>query len=139
MSIAATVAFVLYLLAALVSFLLGMLYLTRSSIMPWHEVAVGIPWAQIDSRMQALLLSQLRVAGAGFTAAALSIAFLLFIPFRAGESWALFAIPAVGLCIAVPTLMVLLHMRKRTGARPLLAFSGGVVVLIVAGFISSWF
>ena len=130
-------AFVCYFSAALFSAIFGVVYLTRSKFMPYHEDALGLSWSQLDARMQTLLLAFMRISGGGFLAAAVGIMILLLIPFRAGEVWSKYAIPAVGLTSALPALYATILMRRRTpAASPVWA---GVlnVALLVLGFVLS--
>jgi len=128
-------AFTCYALAALISMAFGVNYLFRSQFMPYHREAVGRPWQKLDRRMQTLLIGLMRVAAGGMLAEGLSMLILLAIPFRAGESWAQYAVPVIGLVGALPTLYATILIRSRTQAHtPVLACSAGIA-LVAAGFI----
>jgi hypothetical protein len=115
----------------------GIVFLVRSQIMPYHEEAIGLPWKQLDQRMQALLLALMRTTGGGLLAGGISIAILLLIPFRAGMSWARYTIPVIGLVGGLPTLYATILVRSRTDARTPVAASATGVVLLIIGFILS--
>jgi hypothetical protein len=135
MSIPFIAAFACYALGAIISIAFGVNYLLRSEFMPYHREAVGLDWQQLDPRMQALLTGLMRVAAGGMLAEGLSMLIMLQIPFRAGEIWAQYAIPTIGLVGALPTLYATLLIRRRTGAHtPVLAGAAGIA-LVVAGFI----
>jgi hypothetical protein len=105
--------------------------------MPYHQEALGVPWQQLDPRLQALLLGLMRTAGGGLLASAGAIAVMVFVPLRAGEAWARYSIPIVGIAAAVPALYATILVRNRTGAHtPVLAAAVGVL-MIVLGFILS--
>jgi hypothetical protein len=72
--------------------------------MPYHQEALGKSWQQLDQNLQALLLGLMRAAGGGLLATGISMAILLLIPFRTGESWSVYSIPAIGLLAAIPAL-----------------------------------
>ena len=132
-----TLVATLYGLAALLSAAFGLVYLVRPRFMPYHQEALGVPWQQVDPRLQALLLGLMRTAGGGLLASAVAIAIMVLIPFQAGEAWARFAIPIVGLATAGPAMYATMLVRNRTRAHaPVLAAAGGVG-LIVLGFILS--
>jgi hypothetical protein len=135
MSLTFIAAFTCYALAALISMAFGVNYLFRSQFMPYHREAVGRPWQKLDRCMQTLLIGLMRVAAGGMLAEGLSMLILLMIPFRAGESWAQYAVPVIGLVGALPTLYATILIRSRTQAHtPVLACSAGIA-LVAAGFI----
>ena len=88
------VAFCCHLLVVLY-LTLGLIYLFRSEFMPYHAVAVGRSWSEVDSEIQILLLALIRALGGATFTAALSMGILLFIPFRQGIRWARWAIPVL--------------------------------------------
>ncbi|MGB2933041.1 MAG: hypothetical protein WBB88_11915, partial [Methyloceanibacter sp.] len=87
------IALVLYFLVALFSFGLGLTYGLRDQFQSYHETAVGVPWDQLDSRLQTLLLALMEVAAGGWLALFVLTMALLFGPFRRGEHWARVIIP----------------------------------------------
>ena len=126
-----------YALAALLSGAFGVVYLVRPRFMPYHQEALGVPWQQVEPRLKALLLGLMRTAGGGLLASAVAIAIMVFIPLRAGQAWARYSIPIVGLATAVPALHATILVRNQTRARtPVLAAASGVG-MIVLGFILS--
>jgi hypothetical protein len=133
MRLADRLAFLCYGLVALLAVAFGLVYLTRSEFMPYHGDAVGMPWAELDPRLQTLLLALLRLAGGGFLAAGIALGILLLIPFRRGDPWVRWALPLVGLASALPTLLAVLLVQNRTPARPPIVFALLAVALIVIG------
>jgi hypothetical protein len=115
----------------------GVLYLTRSRFMPYHSDALQLSWDELDSQLQALLLALMRGVGGGWLAVGLSVAFLLLFPFRAGETWARYAIPLVGLAAALPSLYAGLYVRSRTSASPPVNLVVVAIVLLIVGFFVS--
>ena len=130
-------AFVFYGLAALLSAGFGVVYLLRPRFMPYHQEALGVPWPQVDPRLQALLLGLMRTAGGGLFASAIAIAIMLCVPLRAGEAWPRYAIPIIGLAASGPALHATLLVRRRTGARSPVLAAGAGIGLIVLGFVFS--
>ncbi len=136
MSTPALAAAVSYAVAAVIALGFGTVYLTRDEFMPYHRAAAGVPWHAIEPRMRALLLALMRLGGAGLAATGVAL-FALLLPFREGQVWAGWALPLVGLTSALPTFLVTLVVRRRTGASTPVAASGGAVALIVVGFLLS--
>jgi hypothetical protein len=132
-------AFVCYLIAALGGVLIGLTYLLRSKFMPYHEEALGQNWDQLDRRLQTLLIAFIRGGGGIGVGASISVLIMLFIPFRGGELWTHYAIPAVLLITFLSVLYGVLLVRTRTQAQPPIAPVAAGVVLTVIGFILSFF
>ena len=137
MSITFIAAFASYALAALLFTVFGVIYLARFQFMPYHQEALGKPWQKLDPRLQALLIGLMRTAGGGLLAAGVSIAILLLIPFRAGETWARYTIPVIGLVAGLPSLYATILIRSRTQAHTPVVPSAIGVGLLVIGFILS--
>lgn len=137
MKITYLAAFVCYGLSALLSMLFGIIYLVRSTFMPYHQEALGKPWQQLDQKLRVLLIGLMRTAGGGLLATGVSAAILLLIPFRAGESWSIYSIPAIGLLTAIPALYATIIIRFQTRAHTPVAASSIAVGLLVIGFILS--
>jgi hypothetical protein len=105
--------------------------------MPYHSDALQRGWDELDSQLQALLLGLMRAVGGGWLAVGLSVAFLLVFAFRAGEAWARYAIPLVGLAAALPSLYAGLYVRNRTPASPPVKLVAVAVLLLIVGFVIS--
>jgi hypothetical protein len=50
------IAFGCHLLATLILATFGLIYLFRPEFMPYHAVAVGMPWAEVSPSFQVLIL-----------------------------------------------------------------------------------
>jgi hypothetical protein len=131
-------AFACYLLELPPLIIFGVVYLTRSAFMPYHAVAVGQSWPEVDPAFQVLILALMRVAGGGFLAAAVAMGILLFKPFRQGRRWAYWAIPAVGLISTLSSLYATAYVTWNTPASPPWIAAGLGVLLLCTGFILSW-
>ena len=82
------ISFCCHLLAILGSTIVGLIYLFRTEFMPYHAVAVGHNWAEVDTAFQTLLLALIRAFGGASFSTALAMGIILFIPFRQGLLWA---------------------------------------------------
>lgn len=139
MTIPFIAAFVCYSFVAFCLIIFGVIYLTRPTLMPYHLDAISRSWPDLDASMQTLFLALMRVAGTGYLTTALSMLILLLLPFRAGEIWARYAIPAIGLVQLLPTLYVTMQVRKHTSGSPPVGMNMFGVGLLVFGFIMSLF
>jgi hypothetical protein len=131
------IAFACYLLVTLMLVIFALVYLFRSEFMPYHAVAIGQNWREVEPPIQILIMALMKVTGGGWLAVALAIGIMLFIPFRNGMRWAYFAIPVIGLTTSLTTLFVTLYVTFNTPATPPWTSAAIATLLLVVGFIFS--
>jgi hypothetical protein len=131
------VAFLCYLLALPFPLIFGLIYLFRSEFMPYHAVAVGQSWSEVDPAFQILILALMRATGGGLLVTACAIGALLFKPFRQGIRWAYWAIPVIGLISSLSSLYATVYVARSTPASPPWKAAALVTILLVIGFILS--
>jgi len=131
------VAFWCYALGTLIVTAFGIVYLVRPEFMPYHSVAVGLPWTAVDPSFQVLILALMRAVGSACLALAILEWILLLIPFRQGARWATWTIAASGLVMCAGSLYAMLLVALNTPASP--PWMGPVVgaALLVAGLMLS--
>lgn len=137
MSTTQYVSFISYSLVALISILFGFIYLTRDSFMPYHSEALKSSWSDLETNLQVLILALMRAASGGFLATGLAMMILLIIPFRAGNIWSIYAIPAISLCTSVGTLYATLLVKTKTPGNPPVMLSAIALALTIIGFVFS--
>jgi len=108
----------IYTSIAIPSLVLGTIYLFRPTFMPYHAVALGKKWAQLDAATQVLIKALMEVAAGGWLALGALMLFLVAFPIRRGERWARWAAPAATLLFYVPTLLATLSVLQHTPASP---------------------
>jgi hypothetical protein len=127
------IAFWCYLLATLTATAFGVVYLVKPEFMPYHSVAVGMPWAAVAPSFQVLILALMRAVGGACLAFAVLQLTLLLIPFRQGAAWATWAIAVSGLVMCAGTLYAMMLVAQNTPATPpWIAPTAGAVLLVVA-------
>jgi hypothetical protein len=119
---------------AIVSLVLGGIYLFRDSFMPYHAAALGKNWNELEPATQTLLKALMEVAAAGWLALGTLVLLLVAFPIRRGERWARFAAPAALLIFYVPTLLATLSVLNETPASPPWRFNVVACVCAVVGF-----
>jgi hypothetical protein len=133
MSTRMRIAFWCYLLATLTATAFGVVYLVKPEFMPYHSVAVGMPWAAVAPSFQVLILALMRAVGGACLAFAVLQLTLLLIPFRQGAAWATWAIAVSGLVMCAGTLYAMMLVAQNTPATPpWIAPTAGAVLLVVA-------
>ena len=73
------ITFISYGITAVISIILGSIYLFSPQFMPYHSAAIGVEWAVLDSETQVLYLALLRVAGGGWIGIGVAMMILLWI------------------------------------------------------------
>ena len=109
---------IVFTLTTLAGFLFAGMYLFRPEFMPYHEVAVGMPWNEISPEFQILLIALLRVGGGGWLATSVGMSILLLWPYRYGKFWPNYGIPAIALSALIPTFIATLYVKQNTTANP---------------------
>lgn len=127
-------AFICYLLAIFILLGFGLSYLLKSEFMPYHSVAVGVPWSDVSHPFRILILGLMKTAGGLSISIAVSELFLLFIPFRKGVAWSKYLIPFIGMLACASALNAMYLVGSNTPAIPPFKF-----VLVAVGFISIGF
>jgi hypothetical protein len=131
------IAFICHSLAVLLLGTFGWVYLFRSEFMPYHAVAIAQEWSDVDREFQIIILALMRSAGGAWLATALAIAMLLWGPFRQGQRWTYWAIPAIGLMVSVPALYATLYVRHHTAANPPWGAAVAGILLLGIGLVTS--
>ena len=124
---------------AFILIIFGSIYLMKNQFMPYHSEAVGFSLSDLEPNFKVLIIALMRAAGGGFLATGLAILVLLIIPWRAGNIWSIYAIPAIGLCTLSGTLYATLLVKMKTPGTPpvILNFIG--LGLTIISFVFSLF
>ena len=125
----------IYVSIALPSLALGAIYLFRPTFMPYHALALGKEWAELDAATQVLIKALMDVAGGGWLALGTLLLLLVAVPIRRGERWARWAAPTASLLFYVPTLLATLSVLQQTPASPPWRANLGMCVASVLAFL----
>jgi hypothetical protein len=129
------IAFACYLVAIAALGAWGGVFLLRTGFLPYHVVAVGMPWSQVPPEFQVLVLTLYKLIGAAWVVVALALLVLLLGPFRQGARWARLAIPALILAHGVGVMHGMAYITMNSPAHPPWKFTIAVMVLTLAGFL----
>ena len=126
-------AIVLILLVSATSVAFGLRYLLTKEYMPYHAQVSQSSWAEIPTRLQAVILGMLKVVAAGLIALGIALGWLT-LPLSRGESWATWAILSVVLVNGLITIYVTVTLRKvePTAKTPVAAAATSVALVMVA-------
>ncbi len=131
------ISFISYSFVALVLIVFGLIYLIKNQFMPYHSEALGLSWSDLEPNLQVLILALMRAAGGGFLATGLAMLILLIIPWRAGDTWSIYAIPTISFCTSSGALYATWLVKTRTPGNPPVRLSLLALILTAIGFIFS--
>lgn len=137
MSTRMKIAFWCYLLGTLIVTAFGIVYLVRPEFMPYHSVAVGMPWAEVAPSFQVLILALMRAVGAACLALAILEWTLLLLPFRQGAAWANWAIAVSGLVMCAGSFYAMMLVARHTPLTPPWIGPAAGAILLVVGLVLS--
>lgn len=131
------IAFAIYFIGCLTSIGFGVTYLLCSTVMPYHQEAIGTKWEELSTGLQVLLQALIKMASAGFLVLGIIGLIILFIPFRRGERWAYWAIPVPAYIWNGFSLYVTTKVAITTGAStPWLASLIALITVAIAFILS---
>lgn len=138
-SLTSTISFYCYAIVIALILLLGLVYATRSQIMPYHLKALETTWEAIDDKYQFMLKMLLNGGGFFGLSTGLSMLVLLLIPFREGQIWAGYAIGIIGLVGALPLGFIVYQVKTKTNGNPPLWLMVIVNLLLIVGLVSYYY
>jgi len=119
--------------------LMGLVYLRRKEFMPYHAIAVGKQWHELGQTEQTMFLASMKIIGSAWVSLSIALGLILRHAFREGEPWAVYGVAVIGLAVAVPTLLAVLTVKKRTPASPPWPPLALAVFLFLCGLVLSLF
>lgn len=122
-------------LVATMLLVIGAVYLFKSSIMPYHLVALSKDWVDIDKNTQTVFIAFLRTISGGFITIAIAIAVLQKKFTSTKAAWVSWLILTIGLTLFSITLYGIFIIRLNTSGSPpiVIVFIG--ITLLLLGFI----
>jgi hypothetical protein len=124
---------IVFILTAVAGLVFAALYLLRPEFMPYHEVALGTQWTDLEPAIQVLILALMRVSGGAFLTTSIALTFLMLVPLRNGKFWPYYAIPIIGLATLVPSMIATFSVKLNTPANPpylIAAILSGLLLIV---------
>jgi hypothetical protein len=116
----------------------GVLYVTTPKFMPYHADALGVAWEELPAHYQGFLLGVIKAMGAGSIGVTLALLIMLAVPFRRGDAWVRWAVPAIGAVFTALTAYAAFTIDVRTPASPPWRQTCGLAALYLAGAVVSY-
>lgn len=137
MSMAYAIAFWLYLALYTLLFAMGVMFLVRREFMPYHAVAVGMPWKDVPNNFRILIRALLKFMGGTAVAVSIGGFVLVLIPFKEEAAWASWATPLLGLTQCAAIANATTEVVRKTPGRPPLRLLAGATAMFVVAFVLS--
>ncbi len=131
------IAFVLYMIVAVLSLIFGIRYLFCDTIMPYHQQAIGMTWLELEPGLQSLLNGLIKVAASAFFIVGISSIILLVVPYRRDEVWAKLTVPVIQIIFSLFILYASLNIAVQTQASTPWPVSAFTLTLTVMAFLIS--
>jgi len=128
---------IVFWITTIAGFIFAAMYLFRPEFMPYHEVAIGKPWNEMNEEYRVLIIALMRVSGGGWLATSVGMLLLLLIPFRKGRYWSYLGIPTIGLAALVPTFLATLIVKSNSSAVPPYILAASLIGLLIITIILS--
>lgn len=118
--------------------LIGVLYASRSKVMPYHLEALQTEWDDIDPKYQFMLLALLNGGGYFGIATGMFMAYLLFGPLQDGYTGAGYALGAIGLVGMAPLTYIVFKVKTQTAGNPPLFVMIAISAIMLAGLFATF-
>lgn len=115
----------------------GVGFLFRSEFTSYHGAAAGVPWSEVPFNFQIVILALTKLAGGLWVAFTLCIFVLLFLPFRQGARWAVWAVPLLMLAQYLAPMPAMIHLTTNSPAMPPWALTCGCIVATLVALLVS--
>ena len=132
-------AVICYSLSVIFAVVIGFMYLLNPKFFHYHEWALGKKWEELSLKLQILLAAFMKGIGGAIVALGLAIAAMIIFAFSSREMWSYYTIPIVSLIAWGIWFYLMVFLRKKTGAKAPIFVPAVGTVLILIGFILSFF
>ncbi len=113
-------------------------YLLSKEAMPYHLVAIGKRWNELEQGTQIILLALMRAAGAGYLAISAAAVCLIMAGLLRHHTWANVTLVIIFVTLLLPLTFVMYSVRRRTSGRPPISASVIGIVVAVIAFVCEW-
>lgn len=131
-------AMCLYLGGAVMLLAFALRYLLSPTVMPYHLIAMGKRWDELEKGMQVILLALMRAAGAGYLAVSAATGCLVIGGLRRHYAWANVTVLLMFAAFLLPLTFVMRSVRRRTPGRPPIGASVIGMAVTVVAFVCEW-
>lgn len=122
-------------LAGIILLVMGMVYLLKGTVMPYHLTALEKEWVEIEPNAQILLLALMRAVAGGFIALAIAILYLQKQFVHTKSPWMPGLILLMGLVVSAGAMYATLLVKFNTPATPPTGLAALGMILLLFGYL----
>ena len=132
------ISIAIYAIVGLISLVMAYKSITSNKFIIFQQKAAAVPWENIDSRLQFVIIALMRISGLGFLIVAiLLLIFPVFNYFKQDE-FIRYTIPLISLLFCLGLLWINYYLHKQTKSATPWIGSLFTSILIVVGLILSF-
>jgi uncharacterized membrane-anchored protein len=121
-------------LAATLLMVMGIIYLTKTSFMPYHGDAISLDWFEVEKNTRVLILALMRGVSGGLLSVSVTILYLQFKFTSTRLRWIPGLILIAGIILSATVLYAMLIIKSYTPGNPPFALTISGTVLLITGF-----
>ena len=122
-------------LAALILFTFGIIYLFRTSFMPYHSEALSLDWSEVESNTQFLILALMRGVSGGFIAISIAVIVLQKKFSSTKIPWIPWLILTTGLIVTSASIYATMIVRLNSPGKPPTTMAIVGILLLIIGYV----
>jgi hypothetical protein len=128
---------VVYALVGLISLIMAYKSITSKKFILFQQKAAVVPWENIDSRLQFVIIALMRISGLGFLIVAILLLLFPIINYFKQDEFIRYSIPLISLLFCLGLLWINYYLHKQTKSATPWIGSLFTSILIVVGLILS--
>ncbi|MEI6899309.1 MAG: hypothetical protein WCL00_05485 [Bacteroidota bacterium] len=126
---------ILTLIAAFILLGFGLIYLLKTSFMPYHGAALSLQWDETPAPLQFLILALMRAVAGGFLASAFAIFYLQYQFYKQNTAWIPLLILCIGTIVMLGSLYAEFIVTDHTPGHPPITFTLVGELFLVTGYL----
>jgi hypothetical protein len=120
---------ILYFLIGVVSFIMAYESFFSKEFFPFHEEASGKSWENIDTSLQFVIITILRISGLGFFVVALLLTIFPIVNYFISDNFFTYAIPVISFIFCFGIFLFNFNLYKKTKANT--PWKGSLIVMFI--------
>ena len=137
MNIYELIAVIIYGIVGIISLIMAFKSLVSKRFILFHEKASGVSWADLDSRLQKVILALMKVSGLGFFIVALILLVFPVVNYLNPDEFLRYAVPSLAFVFCLGLFLVNYSLYRQTKSRTPWMGSLFCLVALIAGIILS--
>jgi hypothetical protein len=135
--ILSVVSTILYFITGIICLLMAIKTISSSRFLPFHEKASGLSWDEIDSQLQTVIVTTIRISGLGFLIIFLTLTILPILNWFVNDKIIKYYIPFISMVFCTGLFIFNYQLYRKTKA--VTPWKGSLIafIIIVISFVLS--